>query len=573
MSRARPRNSDAGPGSVEFVEEAVHLLRGTPASAWAIYLAGVTPWLVGLAWFWASASWFAPRPADILWRAMGLVVLFVWLKTAQAAFCASLRARRVGAPSPRFGARSLLRIAARQARVQGWAAPVLPVAAVLTVPAGFAWMYFENATALAATDEAPGDTLEKRAAREARRWPAAAHLALLLFTGLWLCAWVNVASTFYVVPWLARTLFGLDNLFALDGWSAFNSTFLALVTALTWLAVDPLVKAYHVLRTFYGEARLGGDDLRLEIRGAASASRAGRVAAKATLAALALFLFVDGASSAGGLRAQEAPPPASAPVTPAELDAALDDALREREFRWRLEPLPLPEIEGEDEGALKAFVRAGIDWMVQLARDCGEMIERFVRWLEGLFDKDKDSPEKKTREPTPGAFAALARALLYLLLGLCLLALLWILWAGWKQRRRTLPRALAAASAAVLPPDLNDDKLEASRLPSDEWLALAREQIARGEWRLALRALYLATLAGLGAEGLVTLARAKTNLDYERELARRAAGRNELLARFRARRLAFERVWYGRDLAAEPEVRAWMAELETRGATGAGGRA
>jgi hypothetical protein len=158
------------------------------------------------------------------------------------------------------------------------------------------------------------------------------------------------------------------------------------------------------------------------------------------------------------------------------------------------------------------------------------------------------------------------------LLALCALALAWIVWTGWKQQRRPAPRVLAAVSAVAVPPDLNDEKLEASRLPSDEWLALAREQMARGEWRLALRALYLATLAGLGAQGLVTLARAKTNLDYERELGRRAAGRAELVGGFRARRLAFERVWYGRDVAGEPEVRAWLGELERerRGEAGGG---
>ncbi len=99
-------------------------------------------------------------------------------------------------------------------------------------------------------------------------------------------------------------------------------------------------------------------------------------------------------------------------------------------------------------------------------------------------------------------------------------------------------------------------------MPSHEWLELARAQLARGEWRLALRALYLASLASLGARGLVSLARAKTNLDYERELARRAAGRTEVVSGFRARRLSFECVWYGRVSAEESVVRAWLAELE-----------
>jgi hypothetical protein len=552
------------------MEEAVHLVRGAPAAAWATYLAGVTPWFLGLAWFWASSSWFSPRPAELLWWALGLALLYLWLKTMQAAFCARLRARRLGQPAPELGARALGRIAARQAGLQGWAVPVLPVAVLLTVPAGVTWMFFENATALAATEEPAGDTLGRRAAREARRWPGPAHIALLLFSGLWLCVWINVASTFYVVPYLARSLLGLDNLFALSGWSGFNTTFLALVTAFTWLAVDPLVKSYHVLRTFYGEARLTGEDLRLEIqRGPSRGSIPGRTI-RAVVVLFAAGLMAGLAPGAGGLRAEDASAPAV--VTPAEVDAALDTALAEREFRWRLEPMPVADTEEGQDGPIKAFVRAGVDWTKQIARDIGDLVGRVRDWFDGLTGDKKKTTPKPLRDTSPRDYTAITRVLLYFLLGVCLVALVWVLWVGWKQQRRPAPRALAAAPAAVPPPDLNDEKLEASRLPTDEWLALARAQMALGEWRLALRALYLATLAGLGAQGLVTLARAKTNLDYERELTRRAAGQDALVAGFSARRLSFERVWYGRDTAAEPEVRAWLAELERVARPEQGGR-
>ena len=359
MTAARPK--EAGPTATELVEESVHLLRGAPASAWAIYLSGVTPWLLGLSWFWATASWFAPRPAEILWHASGLALLYLWLKTAQAAFCARLRAARLGVEPPSLGPKALWRIAVRQAALQGWAVPVLPVAGALTVPAGAAWMFFENATALAVTEDAPGETLGGRAWREAKRWPGPAHLALLFFSGLWLCAWVNIASTFYVLPWLARTLLGVENLFALSGWWGLNSTFLALVTALSWLAVDPLVKAYHVLRTFYGEARLTGADLRLEIRRPANARRG---AARSAAVVLAACWFLSGGGEAGALRAQDDPAPAA---TPAEVDAALDSALRAREFLWRLEPLPVPEAEEAGDSALKALARRCVETIMQIA--------------------------------------------------------------------------------------------------------------------------------------------------------------------------------------------------------------
>ncbi len=566
-TRATP---DDAPGAAELIEEAVHLLRAAPAAAWACYLAGTVPWLCGLAWFWASASWFAPRPAEILWQAILLTLLFLWLKTWQSVFSVRLRALRLGVPPPSLGPRALGRIAVRHARVQGWALPILPVATLLKVTLRVGWTFFANITALAATPDPAGDTLEQRALREARRWPGPGHIALLFFSGLWVCAWINVASAFYVLPWLARTLLGVENLFALSGWSALNSTFLALACALTWALVDPLAKAYHVLRTFYGEARVTGEDLRLELRRrgrspSGPAPAASRLACGLLLAGLALFAS-PAATPARAETANSSPPAASAPtapatLTPPELDRALDEALRGRDFLWRLEPLPLPASETEGEGLIKGFVRIAFEWLAQILRDLVDLIRDIADWFRDLFGKKKS--EQKERSPREARdYTPLLRIVLYGLLAACVVALLWLIWSGWRRQRRPAPRVLSAAAAAALPPDLNDEKLEASRLPSDEWLALAREQMARGEWRLALRALYLATLAGLGARGLVTLARAKTNLDYERELARRAAGREDVVGGFRLRRLAFERVWYGRDHAAEPEVRAWLTELE-----------
>jgi hypothetical protein len=111
-------------------------------------------------------------------------------------------------------------------------------------------------------------------------------------------------------------------------------------------------------------------------------------------------------------------------------------------------------------------------------------------------------------------------------------------------------------------PDLASEDLHPDRLPADGWLALAREQAARGQWSLAQRALYLALLASLAAEGLISLARFKTNLDYERELRGRALSRGEVPARFSVRRREFEESWYGRTVPTEDAVRVWLAELE-----------
>jgi hypothetical protein len=77
-------------------------------------------------------------------------------------------------------------------------------------------------------------------------------------------------------------------------------------------------------------------------------------------------------------------------------------------------------------------------------------------------------------------------------------------------------------------------------------MRLASELLERGEPRLALRALYLGSLAHLASRNLVTLARFKSNRDYERELQRRSHAIPGLLPAFQENVSALEATWYGR---------------------------
>src|ERR1700733_8371753 len=88
-----------------------------------------------------------------------------------------------------------------------------------------------------------------------------------------------------------------------------------------------------------------------------------------------------------------------------------------------------------------------------------------------------------------------------------------------RNRRKS---AIVAAEAIQSAPDLRDENVGADQLPEDGWTKLARELLAKGELRLALRAFYLASLAHLADRNLINLARFKSNRDYERELRWRA---------------------------------------------------
>jgi hypothetical protein len=123
-------------------------------------------------------------------------------------------------------------------------------------------------------------------------------------------------------------------------------------------------------------------------------------------------------------------------------------------------------------------------------------------------------------------------------------AAVWLLVKIWRRYERD--SAVILSTSPVGPqPDLNDESVRADQLPEDGWLRLARELWAKGEFRLGVRALYLASLAHLSERRLLTIARFKSNREYQLELSRRAHTQPELLELFGSNVSVFERIWYG----------------------------
>ena len=79
---------------------------------------------------------------------------------------------------------------------------------------------------------------------------------------------------------------------------------------------------------------------------------------------------------------------------------------------------------------------------------------------------------------------------------------------------------------------------------------------------MALRALYLASLAYLGERELIRIHRAKSNRDYQRELGRRARAAPELSEVFGRNLAVFESSWYGRMEVGPDAIEAFVANLD-----------
>jgi len=225
--------------------------------------------------------------------------------------------------------------------------------------------------------------------------------------------------------------------------------------------------------------------------------------------------------------------PNGARLPAGEVNQQLDRVLTAPEYAWRN-----PSKVEAPPGWLEQFR----DWLRDLfgsfGRALGRLGRSISRWLASLFPHVSGIPTGGT-----DGMSTVAQVLSWVTIVGAVTVLTLILVKIISRRRRTV--APPAVPTAAPTPDLESEDTTADQLPDDEWLRIARQKVDEGDLRQALRALFLAALALLGAQGLVLIRKSKSNFDYERELRRKlnaAPGLDEI---FSADRKLFERCWYG----------------------------
>ena len=270
---------------------------------------------------------------------------------------------------------------------------------------------------------------------------------------------------------------------------------------------------------------------------------------------LAMPVAVGGALQATPVAAGEAllAMPSNAPpnaITEPALNRQIERVLENPEFNWRQSYSP---AQGSKQ---KPLIDQLISWIRETSFSFGNALNRLWKSLLKVFDFKNffaEPPTSQWQIPS-GVFKALTY-------------LLWAAFAGililFALRLRKL-RATVRPRPVVPPPmpDLTDEQISADQLPDDEWSALARQKIAAGEFRQALRALFLAILALLASHRFIAVERWKSNSDYEKELHRKTKHRSDLLALFAQSRLGFERCWYGADSVTPKELETYNGIYE-----------
>lgn len=532
--RKKRRHSETG--SLEMLEQAFHLLRiADLRNYWIIYL-GMVPFAIILMVLVAEMSrrsgeeWTASVIAGLL------VIAYFWLRFCQAKFCAGLwNTLSPGIGRPLKRGQGFPRLAAYWC-IQAFHAPLILLGLFLAIPIGWIIAALENSAVLALTGdsrERPFRDLVNDSLRYSHYEWAQNHGILLTFFFIFLFSWMNLIGTCLLVPTFAKSFFGIESAFSLNPIAAIaNTTFVLGSLLLTWMVISPMMLATYTLRCFYAESRVTGADLLSRL----AACRSGREIRQKTrtLGRAAVFAVFFSLSVHQAPAAQVAVGGAAD-----ELREEIGQTLLQPKYRWKLPRQDAEEVAGE--GGWLAGQLEGIAESVRGA------VEKAAKWIEEMFEKwsKEDSKGKEVNKGfDTGFFESLGSTLSIALIVVVAGLLLWLGIIAYRKYSGT-EKSKTEEEGSSGPIDLESEDIVASQLPEDEWMRLAREQMAKGESRLAIRALFLATLANLGERGLLRIARFKSNRDYGRELEMRARSETELREAFSDNTTVFERAWYG----------------------------
>jgi hypothetical protein len=580
VARKKKKKGATEDGALALIEKGFNLLKDTPFTTHACYLIGTLPFCLAFIYFWMDMSRSPFAGNHQVLASAGLAGLFFWMKIWQAMFVKQLTLHvRMEAPPP-LSAKDRWFFGLRQAILQASGLIIIPLSLCLILP--FCWVYafYQNCLYYGADSAASTGSIIRQSARKAALWPVQNHVIiwlinpLLLFlvsvvilvyipniqdaadslfyltlyiifllvlctlmSPLTVVVALNLLAFILLIPYLIRTLLGIENAASQNMDAMFNSSTLVLLCCLVYLVMDPLIKATYVLRCFYGDSILSGMDIRASL---IRLKKQGRTLAF-ILGCLAIFHFSSEPAEAA----------VSGTGNPEQLQQNIEEELEKPLYSWRL---PRDRKQTTDSGIASTLDKKIEKALERIGKKLEVLAERIVDWL-GFRTRVKGQ-----RNQLPIAWGAILKMLAWCAACILVIAVIILII----KHFRVPPPDLQDNDGSYLnTPDLEDENISADDLPVDEWTALALEMLRKGETRLAVRALFLSGLAFLGDQRLLQIRRFKSNREYLRELKRRSHVHGELAQAFSWSVDEFEGIWYGEHEADSALFEAFQTNLST----------
>lgn len=385
---------------------------------------------------------------------------------------------------------------------------------------------------------------------------------------------------------LLHSLFGFDVTFADRFCSLDNPTWLGTLVAVTFSLFEPVRAATASLMLIDGRVRQEGLDLiaQVEQLPVRKRSRGTPLAASASLV-LALFALPAFAApdSALARRARKVSDECGMRVDLSPLEKHTVSDADQSSLARLLNRVEHRVFEEDDCGAAEADLREGLRLYGELQQSTDEvdtqarvkdilsrpefenvverpkddespaepeapdepgwfakLLRRFLEWLEELFKKKRTTPDEPT-VPSGGMDMAGANVVMIVALVLVAAVLLYILARSF-SRKKPDETALDESGGLNQQP-LEQDAMSALSKPPETWAGLADELAARGEFREAIRHLYLALLSRLHRDGVIDYDPTLSNWEYL--FAFKGAATLKLGFRELTRRFDF--AWYGNE--------------------------
>ncbi|MGB0370858.1 MAG: hypothetical protein ACPGN3_05855 [Opitutales bacterium] len=531
------------PSAIDIIEESIHVLRRLSWDAWLIYAVGMSVFVFALLYFWIEMG--ASIHADTVHvpGAFLCAAAFIFFRVCQARMIDILQKQHAELEPSAWSFSDWRECVRRQFAWQGLGAWVLPIVFVVTLPFPRVFAFFQSILCLGCRRSEDVDL--KKEWEVARIWPEQNWMILTLLSVVWLCVFFNLFSLILTIPYLLDVLLGIETEFSRAGFYVLNSVTLFTCALVAYLITDPVTKAAYFLRRHYAMSQSTGEDLVLGLQ--KSTRRSVSTVSGGAMGLLAVVLgFLamspsleaqEGGSGADNAGAQRV----------LELDRLVDNTLERREFSWRF---PREEFD-EGQKTAVSFLQQFVDWIDRIE----EKIERF---FDEMFDGRKQEDEPDPRGFFDGSSGFFDLMLFFLIL-VAVLVLVYFLGKTWRQNRVADEVALVEEAEDASAVNLEDENVSADQLPRNRWLEMARDLIAKGELRLALRAYFLAQLAELSSEGVIIIKKGKSNREYAYEIAKKSHAYAGLKELYGAEMRLFESVWYGR----KPVGRAQIDEMES----------
>ncbi|HYI01425.1 DUF4129 domain-containing protein [Hyalangium sp.] len=583
-------------GAVAILDAALRLCsRNT--GVWALTLPGGA--LVTAALLHLADAATHRRPLAL--PALGFTLAWLIRGLLQGATCHYVQELLLGQKEPRV--RSSLRAALGRMPSLFTAVGFLLVFNAVTIPFSLGLAFFllsSHLVGYAATMQGRGSPLGlygqcSRLLGPARGSATGVRMMLLIQV----LTFFNLHMAANVFFWLGRKLLAIDLTFAERFASLDNPSWLIFLAALTFTLFEPIKAATATLLLVDGRVRQEGLDLLAAVQ-----QLPARGSARSSQSAALVFLCLLLGGSAARAQAEEEPVPrselrqrleavaASCEYEGTELKPGLDAAdslsqAEEAKLQRLLRAVERLAKDDEDcEGATEAL-RKGLTLVEQTAaleraapdaraassraRDIlsrpefaeappppdkpeqaaeeesappeesgwwKDFKEWLKNWLKKLFERDRE-PSRSPVTFTGASGAGAANILVVIVIGVVLVVLVTVLLRalGRRQKEESAQLEVSTLDSTALA----QDPMSALSRPPESWAHLADELAARGEYREAVRSLYLALLSRLHREGAILYDSTLSNWDYLRQFK----GRREWLPPFRELTRRFDFAWYG----------------------------